>query len=157
MANFWTKCYQSFFLFIVLWNWRGKEADHYCTWLKNCIIFHSNACRLCHYEISWFRCILTSYRSLTGRCIRLFVTLKPRRRLDPKGFIVSSTSFLPLNSCQLLPVFTTQRFVRASFLLSLRARLSTPSPMWPLPSASRTMWGKSLSHTSSLKCWRASY
>ena len=73
-----------------------------------------------------------------GSCIpqELFVTnweaykalrdIKSKKAAGPTVFIVSSSSFLPLNSRQLLPIFTTKRFVRASFLLSLRARQSTP-------------------------------
>ena len=99
-----------------------------------CIIFSSlfpNRLYFFHFSLCFFLVALfdsrpsrhvKSYSSLIGRRIRLFVTLKPRRQLDPTGFLVSSSSFLPLNLRQLLPIFTTQRFVRASFLLSSRAR-----------------------------------
>ena len=69
-----------------------------------------------------------------GSCIpqELYVTnweaykalryIETKKAARPTVFIVFSSSFSPLNSCQLLPIFTTKRFVRASFLLSSRAR-----------------------------------
>ena len=72
--------------------------------------------------------------TLHGSCIpqELYVTnseaYKVLRHINTKKaagltvFIVSSLRFSPLNSPQLLPIFTTKRFVRASFLLSLKVR-----------------------------------
>ena len=72
--------------------------------------------------------------TLHGSCIpqELYVTnseaykvlrhIKTKKAAGPTVFIVSSSRFSPLNSPQLLPIFTTKRFVRASFLLSSRAR-----------------------------------
>ena len=48
--------------------------------------------------------------------------IKTKKAAGPTVFIVFSSRFSPLNSRQLLPIFATKRFVRASFLLSLKVR-----------------------------------
>ena len=48
--------------------------------------------------------------------------IKTEKAAGPTVFIVFSSRFSPLNSRQLLPIFATKRFVRASFLLSLKVR-----------------------------------
>ena len=69
-----------------------------------------------------------------GACIHqeLFVTnwetykalrdIKTKKAAGPDGIPSVVLKLFPLNLRQLLPIFTIQRFVRASFLLSLRAR-----------------------------------
>ena len=68
-----------------------------------------------------------------GACIpqELFVTnweayralrdIKTKKAAGPDGIPSVILKLFPLNLRQLLPIFITQRFVRASFLLSSRA------------------------------------
>ena len=48
--------------------------------------------------------------------------IKTKKAAEPDGIPSVILKLFALNLRQLLPIFTTQRFVRASFLLSSRAR-----------------------------------